>query len=237
MADERRYDDEEVSRLLARAAQHAEKAEQEQEQQGEPKAIAPTGLTLAQVQEIASSVGIPTNAVQHAAASVARGDLVPTTTRVALGIPYGVARQIELPRMITDMEWDRVVIRLRETFSAEGRSTREGSIRQWRNGNLRVALEPTAQGSRIRMSTVRGDATIRTQLGLGALAVSASLGGLLALSPATTGRNWGAVVMMAVGGVALLVRNVLALPRWARTRAQQMEALSAEVGEIVDGRG
>ncbi len=237
MTDERRYDDEEVSRLLARAAQRAEQAEQEREQQGEPKAIVPAGLTLAQVQEIASSVGIPADAVQHAAASVARGDLVPTTVRMAFGIPYGVARQIEVPRMLTDVEWDRVVIRLRETFVAEGRSTREGSIRQWRNGNLRVMLEPTATGSRIRMSTVRGDANIRTQLGLGALALSGTTAAIFSFTPGLTARNWGGVVMIGVMGAAMLVRNVLALPRWAKTRAQQMEALSAEVGEIVEGRG
>jgi hypothetical protein len=237
MTEERRYDDEEVSRLLARAAAQAERDEQAAEQKGAPKELAPGGLTLAQVQEIATSVGIPANAVQKAAASVARGDLVPTTTRVALGIPYGVARQIELPRMLTDVEWDRVVIRLRETFAAEGRSTREGSIRGWRNGNLRVMLEPTATGSRIRMSTVRGDATIRTQVALGAIAVSATMSGLLTVIPGATGRNWGAVAMMGAMGVVLLVRNVLALPRWAKTRASQMEALSAEVGEIVEGRG
>jgi len=43
--------------------------------------------------------------------------------------------------------------------------------------------------------------------------------------------------MMAGLGVALLVRNLLSLPRWARIRAGQMEALSTEIGEIVDGRG
>jgi membrane protein insertase Oxa1/YidC/SpoIIIJ len=98
-------------------------------------------------------------------------------------------------------------------------------------------LEPTATGSRIRMSTVRGDATIRTQVGLGALAVSGTMSLLLALVPGATGNNWGAVAGIGVMGVVLLVRNVLALPRWAKTRAAQMEALSAEVGEIVDGRG
>lgn len=237
MPDERRYDDEEVSRLLARAAQHAERTEREAEPTETPKAIAPTGLTLAQVQEIASSVGIPADSVQKAAASVARGDLVPTTVRSALGIPYAVARQVELPRMLTDVEWDRVVIRLRETFAAEGKSVREGTIRSWRNGNLRVVLEPTAQGSRVRMSTTRGDATVRTQLGVGAMVLSATLAGLYSFAMAADPRRWGSVILLGIVGAALLVRNVLALPRWARVRVGQMEALSAEVGEIVDGRG
>jgi hypothetical protein len=237
MTDERRYDDEQVSRLLARAASHAEHAEDEAAAQGESKAVAQTGLTLAQVEEIATAVGIPADAVRRAAAAEARGDLVPTTKRTALGIPFGVARQVELPRLMTDVEWDRVVVRLRETFGAEGRVTREGSIRGWRNGNLRVVLEPTASGSRIRMSTMRGDASWRTRAGLGALGVSATMATLLPFATGATARNWSAVGVMAVLGVTMLARNLLSLPRWARIRAEQMEALSTEIGEIVDGRG
>jgi hypothetical protein len=237
MTDERRYDDEQVSRLLARAASHAEHDENEAATEGEPKAIAPTGLTLAQVEEIATAVGISADAIRRAAAAESRGDLVPTTKRTAFGIPFGVSRKVELPRMMTDVEWDRVVVRLRETFGAEGRLTREGSIRSWRNGNLRVVVEPTANGSRVRMSTMRGDASWRTRAGLGALGVSVTLGALLPFATGASPRNWGAVGLMAVLGVTLLARNLLSLPRWARIRAEQMEALSAEVGEIVDGRG
>lgn len=237
MTDERRFDDEAVSRLLARAAAQAEHAEQDAVAKGEAKAVAPTGLTLSQVEEIATAVGIPVDAVRRAVAAEARGDLVPTTKRTALGIPFGVSRQVELPRGMTDVEWDRVVVRLRETFGAEGKVTREGSIRGWRNGNLRVVLEPTAQGSRIRMSTMRGDASMRTQAGIGAVAVSVTMAGLMSMASGATARNWAAVGMMAAVGATLLVRNVLALPRWARIRAGQMEALSAEIGEIMEGRG
>ena len=237
MTDERRYDDEEVSHLLARAAAHAERAEQEDAAKNDAKAIGPAGLTLSQIQEIATAVGIPADAVRKAAAAEARGDLVPTTRRTAFGIPFGVSRQVELERPMTDVEWDRVVVRLRETFGAEGKSVREGSIRSWRNGNLRVVLEPTAQGSRIRMSTMRGDASVRTQVGLSAIAVSATMAGVLPFAAGATARNWVAVSTMGALGAMLLVRNLFSLPRWARIRAEQMEALSAEIGEIVDGRG
>lgn len=238
MADEKRFDDREVAQLIERAAQIA--ARDEAKADAEPDtALAlpePRGLTLAQVQEIAHAAGIPADAVARAAAAAARGDLVPTAQRTAFGIPIGVSRQVELPRMMTDVEWDRVVIRLRETFGAEGKVTREGSIRSWRNGNLRIALEPTATGSRVRMSTLRTDAPIRTQVGIGALALSGVMAGLLALAPQVTARNWDVLTVIAGLGAVTLVRNALMLPRWARTRAEQMEQLSATIGEIVEGR-
>ena len=154
MDDARTFNEDEVARLLDKAAAHA--ARMERVDDAAPPVLRSGALTLSQVHEIAATVGIPAEAVTRAAASVARGDLVPTARRTALGIPVGVSRQVELPRQMTDGEFDRLVVRLRETFGAEGLVTREGTIRTWRNGNLRVALEPTAQGSRVRMSTLRG---------------------------------------------------------------------------------
>ncbi len=86
------------------------------------------------------------------------------------------------------------------------------------------------------MSTLRTDAPLRTQLGIGALALSGVMAGLLALAPQVTARNWAALGMIAGLGAFTLVRNALMLPRWARTRAEQMEQLSATIGEIVEGR-
>ena len=234
MADERTFNEDEVAQLLDKAAAHA--ARMERVDDAAPRVLRSGELTLAQVHEIAATVGIPADAVTRAAASVARGDLVPTARRTALGVPVGVSRQVELPRQMTDVEFDRLVVRLRETFGAEGRVTREGTIRTWRNGNLRVALEPTAQGSRVRMSTLRGDASVQTQLGAGVLLLSAVLTGLMTLSPGAVNTSWGSVVVLAVLGVGLVVRNVLTLPRWAAERSRQMEQLSEVAAEIVDGR-
>ena len=234
MDDERTYNEDEVAQLLDKAAAHA--ARMERVDDAAPPVLRSGGLTLSQVHEIAATVGIPADAVTRAAASVARGDLVPTAQRTSFGIPVGVSRQVELSRQMTDVEFDRLVVRLRETFGAEGRVTREGTIRTWRNGNLRVALEPTAQGSRVRMSTLRGDASVQTQLGVGVLLLSAVLTGLLTLSPGAINTSWGSVVVLAAAGIGLLVRNVLTLPRWASERSQQMERLSEVAAEIVDGR-
>jgi DNA-3-methyladenine glycosylase II len=38
--------------------------------------------------------------------------------------------------VLSDDQWDRLVVDLRETFNAAGIVGREGSLRQWRNGNL-----------------------------------------------------------------------------------------------------
>lgn len=186
------------------------------------------GLTLQQLQEIAAEVGIAPQFVERAARAVDRGDLVPTQRRTWLGLPVGVARTIDFGRNVSDAEWDRIVVTLRETFEARGRLQREGSFRQWTNGNLQALLEPTPTGHRLRLSTRKGDATAMVAMGasfiVGAALITAAamlrvdeLSARILLVPAVLG----------LAGVFSLLSVGLQLPRWARTRAAQMESIAA----------
>ncbi len=51
------------------------------------------------------------------------------TSRTVLGLPIGVARTVDLNRRLTDEEWERLVVQLREVFNARGRTRTEGSLR------------------------------------------------------------------------------------------------------------
>ena len=106
-----------------------------------------------------------------AARAVERGDLVPTRQMTYVGLPIGVTRTIHLDRAVTDSEWERLVVALRETFQARGRIGQEGTLRHWSNGNLQALLEPTATGYQLRLSTIKRDA--RLLLGMGAAALVA----------------------------------------------------------------
>jgi hypothetical protein len=75
--------------------------------------------------------------------------------RTFLGLPVGVERTVNLDRRLTDEEWERRVVELREVFQAGGTLSAQGSLRQWTNGNLHVVLEPTAEGSRLRRARPR----------------------------------------------------------------------------------
>ena len=62
-------------------------------------------------------------------------------------MPVGVSRTVTSAGNFTEREWERLVVDLRETFDAKGAVKREGSFRQWTNGNLQALVEPTASRS------------------------------------------------------------------------------------------
>jgi hypothetical protein len=219
MAD-RRYNEEEVAAIFRAAAEGSHS----------PALRAPRdeGLSLPDLQDIGREVGIAPEAVAHAAHALeVRGQ---GTLRRLLGLPVGVSRTILLGRHMTDAEWDLLVVELREVFGATGMVKAQGSLREWRNGNLRALLEPTPTGHRLRLTTVKGDARTSIVGGLMAIGMSA----VVAVAGAAGGHLGGAVpgiALLAMTGVALVGNGVLRLPRWARLRDQQMEGIAARLAE------
>lgn len=223
--DERRYGEAEVREIFGRAAGA-----------GIPEPRAPSaasGLTLPEMQSIGVEVGLDRDAVARAAASL---DSRPARPRRSLGMPIEVARLVPLPRAPTDHEWEQLVGELRTTFGARGRITGQGNLREWSNGNLHACIEPAGEGYRLRLGTVKGNAIQMNVLGGVAAATGAITVGAVALS---TGIGHGLFppMMMAAGGVGLLLGNMLRLPGWARRRAAQMERIAKWFREIVAGGG
>ena len=145
---ERRYSDEEVAEIFARATE-AERST--------PRRLRSTeGMTMAQLQEIGREAGIAPELVARAAHSLDEPAQPPV--RKFLGFPVGVGRTVTLDRRLTDEEWERLVVDLRETFDARGVVRTDGAFRQWTNGNLQVLVEPDGAGQRIRLRTLRGGA-------------------------------------------------------------------------------
>lgn len=233
MDDVRRYTDDEVHLILARAAEESESGHT-------ADALSSRGLTIAELTTIAVEAGIDPAAVARAAVAVTSGDLTPATVQRRMGAPLAVSKSIDLGREISDRTWDRMVMVLRDTFGARGRVRIEGGLREWSNGNLRAVLEPTAHGHRLRVSTRKGDAAFWSAMGNAALGVSALTAVLIVVRTAMAGGEvllgtpWWSPAMFAVAGVAAHLRNVLILPRWGRERAQQMEALPMAMRRLLD---
>ena len=216
---ERRYNDQEIAAIF-RAASEGPQI---------PARSLPSdeGLTLADLQAIGREVGISSDAVAQAARAleVRRG----AEARTIFGLPIGVARTVELDRRLTDEDWERLVVRLREVFKARGTTRSDGSLRQWTNGNLHVLLEPTETGHRLRFGTLHGGARAAIGAGLAALGVSAAV----AVASAFSGHLGDAVpgiAFLVVTGVGMIASGAWRLPRWARLRSRQMEAIAAHVG-------
>ena len=233
MPTERRFNEQETAFILERAAA-ADSASDEGTALVDPRQPAPVGgMTIAQLKEIATEVGLSPDAVAAAARAVERGDLVPTRQMTYVGLPIGVARTIQLDRAVTDAEWERFVVALRETFQARGRTGKEGNLRHWSNGNLQALLEPTATGYQLRLSTVKGDARLLLGMGAGALITSGVMSVPMFMSPAAPVK-WLGPTLLAMAGVASIARAVVMLPRWARARAAQMEELAATATRILN---
>src|SRR5919201_162065 len=147
---ERRYDDAEVAEIFRRAT--------EAQQNGKRLVPLSEGMTLADLQDIGRQVGVSPELIADAARSIDR--VGRATTRRLLGLPIGVGRTVDLDRKLTQEDWERLVVDLRQTFDARGTLRQEGSLRQWTNGNLQALLEPTERGHRVRLRTFKANAVV-----------------------------------------------------------------------------
>ena len=145
-----------------------------------------------------------------------------TAPQKFFGLPIAVERSVELGRTLSDDEWGQLVVHLRGIFHARGRVGSYGGFREWSNGNLQVLLEPTPDGHRLTLRTMKGSARSGILSGAAVfcvgVAVSVASGLTGHISQAMPG-----ILMMTCVGAGMSVSNALGLPSWARRREQQMD--------------
>lgn len=217
---ERRYSEEEVAAIFEQAAE-AQQATRRHLPPGE-------GMTLANLQEIGREVGIPAELVTQAARSLDGGAAAPQ--RQLLGVPISAARTVELGRRLTEDDWNRLVVDLRQTFDARGNVRVDGAFRQWTNGNLQVLVEPGDGGDRIRMRTI--NANLQGAL-IGGVGAAVGSGVIVGMSILTQGgvdpKAWLGIGLMSVVGLGLFAFGALRLRVWARLRKRQMDGIAARL--------
>jgi len=216
----RRYDDQEIAEILERATTGRD---------GQPVLPGNDGLTLDELEQIGTEVGIHPDRIAAAARS-----LDSTAPAVAverfLGAPRSVARTLRIERALTEEEWARLVGDLRRTFNAKGRLEQHGTLRSWSNSNLQVHVEPDGDGYVVRMSTRKGNATQLTMMGtvFGTIGVATGIGVLLGTSDEVM-----QAALMTGAGAGLIAWVRATLPAWARERAQQMEGLAERIPRLL----
>mgnify|MGYP001819469135 CR=1 FL=1 len=220
MSDSRRYDEQEIAEILRRATEADEAL---------PPA-AGTGLTLAQIQEIGGEVGIASERIESAARVLDLPEASPPAR--FLGAPRSVAHVVPLDRPLTDDEWMRLVVILRETFEARGTVESVGPLRTWYNGNLHVHVEPWEGGHRVRMSTLKGNVTELTTMGAMFLLMAVFTAFIIY---AKKGMDPGLIMSALFGvlGLGVIGRTRLALPAWADRRAAQMEEIAERIPRLM----
>ena len=220
---ERRYGDEEAREIFSLATAG------ETRDQSLPSDS--RGLTLDDLQRIGQEAGIEPARVAEAAEKLdARGKLAPV--RRSFGLPVGLSRVVDLPRAPTDREWGQLISEFRTTFGAQGQTTTSGGLRQWSQGNLHISVEPTERGEQLRLSSLKEDAIALNGLGvvLGVMSV------LMTALVAAAGKPGKALVVLGLfGGMSLFAfgANLIRLPRWARERERQMQAIAEHAVKLL----
>jgi len=223
--NERRYSEAEVAEIFKQAA--------EAQQTARRQVPAGDGMTLTDLEGIGREVGIPSELVAQAARALDRSGAAEYPG--FLGFRIRVGRTVDLDRRLTDEEWDRLVVDLRETFDARGTVRTEGSLRQWTNGNLQALLEPTTTGHRLRLKTLNGNARNFMVAGLasGAVLAGVFLASLLSVGSVSIAE----FIPMAFVGAGMFVLGAVRLPGWASTRARQMEGVASRLALMLDSTG
>lgn len=220
---QRRYGDEEVREILSLATTGDTRDQLLPAESG--------GLTLDELQRIGQEAGIePARVAQAAATLDGRGRL--SSVRRSFGMPVGVSRLVDLPRAPTDREWEQLISEFRTTFDAQGKATTSGGLRQWSHGNLHISVEPTERGEQLRLSTLKDDGIALNGLGvvLGGMSV------IFSAVVAAAGKSGKPLLILAMfGGMSLFAfgANLIRLPRWARQRERQMEAIAEHAVKLL----
>ena len=209
-----RFSEDEIRRVFEQAAAAQSKTRQDAHA---------AGLTLDEMAEAGEASGIPRELIEAAARSVRRGP--PESRRTALGpLPTGVFHSVPLAEPPSDALWARLVADARRTFDARGRAESLGPDYEWRNGNLRVTLEPAGDGSRL---TLRSDRR-RNTAGLLAAAGTEIIVGVMMLMVGVANDPtliWTSGLFLCVAA-ALLASVWVRQRRWADARERQMTALA-----------
>lgn len=239
---ERRYDEEQIRKTLTRATELAPDAELSPGTDllspgSAPPA--PRGLTLSELEEVAGEVGITRSRIPEAVAEIELSRSLAPATKPHLGVTLTAAHAVQLLRMLTEEEWDRFVVRLRDTFGATGAVRTEGSLQTWSKGYLKVLLEPLSTGARLRVQSMDGASKQWVDSGL-ALGVSGAVAAVaLGVLSIVGGKPlpwlfWGLVGAFAAGGRAMWSDGRAKAAKWLPTRERQFRLLGEEVRRIAD---
>ena len=220
MSDPKRYNEDEIAEILERATANEGVAQPAGRGSGE-------GLTLEEIQEIGSEVGIAPTRIVDAARAMSNRDLV-GPTKTFLGTPRSVSRIVPIDRPLSDDEWTRLVVDLRETFDAVGNVTTQGNLRTWTNGNLHVYVEPDGDRYRVRMRTHKGSVTPRMIMSAAFIFLAVFMV-LDAIGEGASFRVLLPALMFGGAGLGALAITRATLPGWALERANQMEGLAERI--------
>ena len=224
MDSDRRFSQKEIAAIFKKASEEQERIKE--------KSALEDGLTLADLHIIAQEAGISPDLITNAAERLEDTLEAPPEKRF-LGFPTTVHRIVDLKAPLSDEDWDKLVIEIRQAFGARGKVTREGTLREWSNGNLHILVEPTASGHRLRMGTEKGSAKGIFWASLSWIGAAIFILLMAAADSATTLSAMIPALIFAISGLAGIGFTGLHLSQWRYDRADQMDAIGSTALKLV----
>lgn len=237
---QRRYDEDEIREILARATTLAPDSRGGAGTGLVPSGAGPAGgrgLTLSELEEVGNEAGIPPARIAEAAAELDLARSLAPAAETYMGVSLSTGHAVGLPRMLTEEEWDRFVVRLRDTFGATGTVRTEGSLQTWSNGNLTVLLEPLPEGARLRFKSLHDASKQYVDGGVATAASAGVLAAMLGILVPLSGKPFPFGFIPFVLGLGAVGAGMWAYGRskaaaWIPTREAQFKALGAEARRI-----
>ena len=221
---ERRYNEDEISSIFANAAQRG---------LAPARSSGGTGMTLSELQQIGREVGLSEEAVAQAAARLDHPAVTwrqpAAITRRHFWLPVEAGKAVELPRRLTDDEWNQLVADLRTTFDARGRVSETNTTREWRSSSARAVLQRSETGERLQLHTTRRQGVIMLWTAVVSFNIAVISFFIAAAEISTDVIYTQTGTFAAIAGVGMVAATATRLRAWARLARQQVDGVIARL--------
>lgn len=219
------FKEKEVSEVLKRAARL-----QEREGAGES---AGTGLTLAELKQIAGEVGIDPQYVQAALAQL-EGDDEEEKTFSLLGGPFKFEMERTVTGEVTESEWERIVQEIRHTLGEVGKPGQLGSAYEWINYSQQQgyasAITLSPKGGRTHIRVFQNNWIVPFLSYFLPLVLFGTIGGGLMIE---SGLGWIALLIWAATLATLFFVVRFIMQQWVKTERRKLKRLFDRIEAIL----
>jgi len=247
---ERRYDDDEIRKILARATELRPESDAGSPipglLQAEPDPSGQRGLTITELEAVAEKAGIPASRIVEAVAEFDLDRSLDASGDTHFGAELGARHDVLLSRLLTESEWDRFVVQLRDVFGTSGTVRSEGSLRTWTGDGATVLLEPLDDGARLRFESRDSSSKSLVDGGVALVGSAGIMGVLLGILVPVSGKPLPGILLATVLAILGFGAGLWALGRHAAStnrskRGRDFSRIGAEARRIAgaerDSRG
>jgi hypothetical protein len=185
----RRYSEKEVGLILRKATEL---------QRAEPSALDPTGLTLAELQEVGAEVGIDPRYLQRAAAELEGGGSPDVWAKLA-GSPIAIVIERTLSGEFPESRFEELVPVMQVATVGQGNASAVGKTLTWSSRS-----DTNTSSQQVLVASRNGETLIRIEERLAGFA-GGVFGGMLGGVGGGVGFGAGAALGTALGSVALAI--------------------------------